>query len=45
MIPERQTLLISRAYKEAGLDGHIKLIHSQKQTQTWAERIAMRFKG
>lgn len=45
MTTERQAELIALACKEAGLDGHIKWIDGRKQANTWAEKIAIRFKG
>lgn len=45
MIPERQAELIAAACKEAELDAHIRWIESKQQADTWAERIAVRFKG
>ena len=45
MTEQRQAELIAAACKEAGLDGHIRWIESKKQADTWAEKIAMRFKG
>lgn len=44
MTKQRQADLISAACKEAGLDGHIRWIETQKQAGTWAEKIAMQFK-
>lgn len=44
MTKQRQAELISAACKETGLDGHIRWIETQKQADTWAEKIAMRFK-
>lgn len=45
MTKERQAELIAAACKEAGLDGHIRWIEGRKQANTWAEKIAVRFKG
>lgn len=45
MTEQRQAELISAACKEAGLDGHIRWIEVKKQADTWAEKIAVRFKG
>lgn len=45
MTEKRQAELIAAACKEAGLDGHIRWIEGKKQADTWAEKIAMRFKG
>lgn len=45
MTAERQAELISCACKEAGFDGHIRWIEGKKQANTWAEKIAVRFKG
>lgn len=42
---ERQAELISEACKKAGLDGHIRWIERKKDAYTWAEKIAMGFKG
>lgn len=44
MTKQRQAELISAACKAAGLDDHIRWIETQKQADTWAEKIAMRFK-
>ena len=44
MTEQRQAELIAAACKEAGLDSHIRWIESKKQADTWAEKIAMRFK-
>lgn len=45
MTEQRQAELIGAACKEVGLDGHIRWIEGRKQADTWAEKIAMRFKG
>lgn len=45
MTEQRQAELIAAACKEAGLDGHIRWIEGRKQAHTWAEKIAVRFKG
>lgn len=45
MTEQRQAELISAACKEAWLDGHIRWIEVKKQADTWAEKIAVRFKG
>lgn len=45
MTEQKQAELIAAACKEVGLDGHIKWIEVKKQAQTWAERMAIRFKG
>ncbi len=45
MTKERQAELIAAACKEAGLDGHIRWIEGRKQADTWAEKIAVRFKS
>lgn len=45
MTEQRQAELIGAACKEVGLDGHIHWIYRRKQADTWAEKIAMRFKG
>ena len=45
MTEQRQAELIAAACKEAGLDSHIRWIDTKKQADTWAEKIAMRFKG
>lgn len=45
MTKEKQAELITAACKEAGLDGHIRWIEGKKQANTWAEKIAVRFKG
>ena len=42
---QKQAEIISTACWEANLDGHIKWIESEKQVQTWAERIAIQLKG
>ena len=45
MTPEERADCIYRACKENGLDGHITWIEKKTQAYTWAEKIAMRFKG
>lgn len=45
MTVQRQAELIAAACKEAGLDGHIKWIEKKAHAQTWAERLAERFRG
>lgn len=45
MTTEKQAELIAISCKEAGLDGHIKCIDGRKQADTWAEKIAIRFKN
>lgn len=45
MTERQQAAFISAACREAGLDGHIEWIEGRKQAHTWAERIAVRFKG
>lgn len=45
MTAEQQAELIYQACKEVGLDGHISWIDKKCEAQTWAERIAVRFKG
>ena len=45
MTERQQAEFISAACREAGLDGHIEWIEGRKQAHTWAERIAVRFKG
>lgn len=45
MTEQRQAELIASACKAAGLDGHIRWIEGKKQADTWAEKIAVRFKG
>lgn len=45
MTGKRQAELIATACKEAGLDGHIKWIEKKAHAQTWAERIAERFRN
>lgn len=45
MTAEKQADIIAKACREAGLDGHIKRIEGRRQAQTWAERIAVQFKG
>jgi len=45
MTAERQAELIAKACKEAGLDSHIRWIAKKNEAQTWAERIAVQFKG
>lgn len=45
MTEQRQAGLIAAACKEVGLDGRIRWIEGKKQADTWAEKIAMRFKG
>lgn len=36
--------MLSRAAREAGLDGHIKIIERRSEAHTWAEKIAERFR-
>ena len=45
MTPEQQEKLITAACHEAGLTAHVRWIANKRQAETWAERIAMRFKG
>lgn len=45
MTEQRQAELIAAACKEAGLDSHIRWIDTKNQADTWAEKIAVRFKG
>ncbi len=45
MTKEQQAENIHQACKDAGLDGHVKWIERKAQAQTWAEKIAVRFKG
>ena len=45
MTEQQQAELIATACKEAGLDSHIRWIDTKKQADTWAEKIAVRFKG
>ena len=45
MTEKQQAELISAACKRAGIDTHIRWIESKKQADTWAEKIAVRFKG
>jgi hypothetical protein len=45
MTVEKQAEKIAAACKETGLDGHIKWIDSRKQANTWAEKIAERFRN
>ena len=45
MTEKRQAELIATACKEAGLGGHIRWIEGKKQADTFAEKIAVRFKG
>lgn len=45
MTPQKQAELIATACRKAGLDGHIKWIEKKAHAQTWAERIAERFRG
>lgn len=42
---ERQAELIAQACKRVDLDGHIRWIEEKKDAVTWAEKIAMMFKG
>ena len=44
MTPEERADCIYRACKANGLDGHIKWIEGRIDANTWAEKIAMRFK-
>lgn len=45
MTEKQQAELIATACKEVGLDGHIKWIEKKAHAQTWAERIAERFRN
>lgn len=45
MTLEERADCIFRACRANGLDGHIKWIEKKTQAYTWAEKIAMRFKG
>lgn len=45
MTDKQQAAFIAMACKEAGLDTHVRWIEKKSQAQTWAERIAIRFKG
>lgn len=45
MTREQQAENIHKACIEAGLDGHVKWIERRTQANTWAEKIAVRFKG
>lgn len=40
----KQAELIHKACRECGLDGHVKWIETRKDIQTWAEKIAERFR-
>lgn len=44
MTEDKQAELIHKACRECGLDGHVKWIETRKDTQTWAEKIAERFR-
>lgn len=44
MTVDKQAELIHKACRECGLDGHVKWIETRKDTQTWAEKIAERFR-
>lgn len=45
MTAKQRAELIYEACKENNLDGHITWIEGRRRAQTWAERIAVRFKG
>lgn len=44
MTVDKQAELIHKAFREYGLDGHVKWIETRKDIQTWAEKIAERFR-
>lgn len=44
MTVDKQAELIHKACREYGLDGHVKWIETRKDIQTWAEKIAERFR-
>ena len=44
MTVDKQAELIHKACRECGLDGRVKWIETRKDIQTWAEKIAERFK-
>ena len=45
MTADKQAELIQKACQECGLDGHVKWIKGKKDAQTWAEKIADRFRN
>lgn len=44
MTAKKQAELIHNACRECGLDGHVKWIETKEDVQTWAEKIAERFR-
>ena len=44
MTVDKQAELIHKACRECGLDGHVKWIETKEDVQTWAEKIAERFR-
>ena len=44
MSAKKEAELIHSACRECGLDGHVKWIETKEDVQTWAEKIAERFR-
>ena len=44
MTADKQAELIQKACRECGLDGHVKWIERKQDVQSWAEKIAERFR-
>lgn len=45
MTADKQAELIHNACRECGLDGHVKWIEGKQDVQSWAEKIAGRFRN
>lgn len=45
MTADKQAELIHNACRECGLDGHVKWIEGKQDVQSWAEKIAERFRN
>ena len=45
MTAKKQAELIHNACRECGLDGHVKWIEGKQDVQSWAEKIAERFRN
>lgn len=45
MTADKQAELIQKACRECGLDGHVKWIERKQDVQSWAEKIAERFRN
>lgn len=45
MTADKQAELIHNACRECGLDGHVKRIEGKQDVQSWAEKIAERFRN